>query len=167
MKIKSFAGMRCSVAGALEIIGDRWTLLILRDLGLGLTRFDEFQESTGIANTTLSDRLKNLEEHGIVNRSQYHQHPPRFEYRLTAKGRDLWKVTTALREWGDKWDASGFGAPAIEVVDRETKRGLRLALTDPETGHAVPRENTELRAGPGADEATLRRLEKWSARNRL
>ncbi|MBP9754294.1 MAG: helix-turn-helix transcriptional regulator, partial [Phenylobacterium sp.] len=116
MKAKSFSGMRCSVAGALEMIGDRWTLLLLRDLGLGLARFEEFQSSTGIANTTLSTRLKELERHGVVERIRYRERPPRDEYRLTEKGRDLWKVITALREWGDRWDASGYGAPTIEVV---------------------------------------------------
>ena len=107
MKPKSFAGMRCSVAGALEIIGDRWTLLLLRDLSLGLTRYDAFRKSCAIPTTTLSKRLGALEDNGIVVRSRYSQRPPRDEYRLTDKGRDLWKVLTALREWGDRWDASG------------------------------------------------------------
>lgn len=151
MKPKSFAGMRCSVAGTLEIIGDRWTLLLLRDLGLGLSRYDEFRNSCGIPTTTLSKRLQSLETHGIVERSRYNERPPRDEYRLTAKGRGLWKVTTALREWGDRWNASGYGAPSIEVVDRETGHQLRLALVDPETGQVVPRDRIRLRPGPGAD----------------
>lgn len=152
MKVKSFAGMRCSVAGALEIIGDRWTLLLMRDLALGLSRYDEFRNSCGIPTTTLSKRLQSLEEHGVVKRSRYQERPPRYEYLLTAKGRDLWKVTTALREWGDRWDASGFGEPSVEVVDSQTNRPLRLALVDPETGCTVPPERILLRPGPGADE---------------
>lgn len=163
MKVKSFSGMRCSVAGALEMIGDRWTLLLLRDLGLGLARFDEFQASTGIANTTLSTRLKDLERNGLVERIRYRERPPRDEYRLTEKGRDLWKVITALREWGDRWDASGYGAPTIEVVDRDTDRELRLALVDPQTGQAVGRERVKLRPGPGADAAVRVLLERNSA----
>lgn len=151
MKPKSFAGMRCSVAGALEIIGDRWSLLLLRDLGLGLSRYDDFRKSCGIPTTTLSKRLQALEEHDIVERTRYNERPPRDEYHLTEKGRDLWKVTTALREWGDRWDASGFGAPTIEVVDRETNNELRLALVDPQTGQVVPRHRILLRPGPGAD----------------
>ena len=157
--------MRCSVAGALELIGDRWALLVLRDLGLGLSKFDEFQASSGIANTTLSTRLKQLEENGIVERTRYLERPPRDEYRLTAKGRDLWKVLTALREWGDRWDASGYGAPTIEVVDRRTGRELRLALVDPQTGRAVPRERIELRPGPGADDAVHALLERSTQGN--
>lgn len=152
MKTKSFAGMRCSVAGALEIIGDRWTLLLLRDLGLGLSRYDDFRKSCGIPTTTLSKRLQSLEAHGVVQRTRYSERPPRDEYHLTEKGRDLWKVTAALREWGDRWDASGYGAPTVEVVDRETDRELQLALIDPETGQVVPRNRIRLRPGPGADD---------------
>ena len=163
MKAKSFSGMRCSVAGALEMIGDRWTLLLLRDLGLGLERFDEFQASTGIANTTLSTRLKELERHGVIERTRYLERPPRDAYRLTEKGRDLWKVITALREWGDRWDASGYGAPTIEVVDRDTDRELRLALIDPQTRQAVPRERVTYRPGPGADDAVHALLARASA----
>ncbi|MGY0556714.1 winged helix-turn-helix transcriptional regulator [Lysobacter sp. A421] len=152
MKVKSFAGMRCSIAGALELIGDRWTLLLIRDLSLGLRRHDELRESTGIPTATLAARLKHLTQHGIVEQSRYQERPPRVEYRLTAKGRDLWKVSVALREWGDRWDASGFGAPTVETIDRETGRPLRLALVDPETGTAVPRDRVQLRPGPGADD---------------
>ncbi|MBP9755923.1 MAG: helix-turn-helix transcriptional regulator, partial [Phenylobacterium sp.] len=90
--------------------------------------------------------------------------PPRDEYRLTEKGRDLWKVITALREWGDRWDASGYGAPTIEVVDRDTERELRLALVDPQTGQSVPRERVTYRPGPGADEAVHALLQRASAR---
>ncbi|MGY1410518.1 winged helix-turn-helix transcriptional regulator [Luteimonas sp. A611] len=152
MKVKSFAGMRCSIAGALELIGDRWTLLLIRDLSLGLRRHDELRASTGIPTATLAARLKHLTQHGIVEPSQYQERPPRVEYRLTAKGHDLWKVSIALREWGDRWDASGFGAPTVETIDRETGRPLRLALVDPETGTAVPTNRIQLRPGPGADD---------------
>ena len=111
MKSKSFAGMRCSIAGAVELIGDRWSFLLIRDLFFGLSRYDDFRASTGIPAATLAARLKHLEASGIIARVQYQERPPRDEYRLTAKGRDLWKVSLALREWGDRWDASGFGAP--------------------------------------------------------
>ena len=163
MKAKSFAGMRCSVAGALEMIGDRWTLLLLRDLGLGLSRYDQFQASTQIPNTTLSMRLKELERNGIVERTRYRERPPRDAYRLTEKGRDLWKVIAALREWGDRWDASGYGAPTIEVVDRDTDRQLRLALVDPQTGQAVDRARIRYRPGPGADDVVHALLERTAS----
>lgn len=163
MKSKSFAGMRCSIAGALELIGDRWALLLIRDLWLGLHRYDEFRTSTGIPAATLAARLKHLEEGGIVERVQYQQHPPRDEYHLTEKGRDLWKVSVALREWGDRWNATGYGRPTVETVDRKTGRKLVLALVDPDTGRVVPGERIGLRAGPGADAAFRRRLECMAA----
>lgn len=159
MRAKSFAGMRCSIAGTLELIGDRWAFLVIRDLSLGLKRFDALRDSTGIPEATLASRLKHLEASGIVERVRYQDHPPRSEYRLTEKGRDLWKVSLALREWGDRWDASGYGAPTIETVDRETGRPLTLALVDAETGRAVPLERARLRPGPGADAAVRRLLE--------
>ena len=157
MKAKSFAGMRCSMAGALELIGDRWSLLLIRDLLLGLRRYDDLRSSTGIPDATLAARLKHLVAQGIIERSRYQERPPRDEYRLTAKGRDLWKVGVALREWGDRWDATGFNAPTVETVDRVTGRKLMLALVDPETGVAAPRDRIRFRPGPGADE-TVRRL---------
>jgi len=156
MKAKSFVGMRCSIAGALEAIGDRWAILVLRDLAFGLSRYDDLQASSGIPTTTLAARLKHLETHGLVERRPYQDRPPRHEYVLTAKGRDLWKVTTALREWGDRWDASGYGAPTVEVVDRETGRDVVLALVDPQTGQAVPRSRLQYRPGPGADDLVRR-----------
>lgn len=159
MKPKSFAGMRCSIAGALELIGDRWALLVIRDLSLGLGRYDDLRTSTGIPAATLAARLKHLEAGGIVERVQYQEHPPRNEYRLTPKGRDLWKVSVALREWGDRWDASGYGQPTVETIDRDTGHPLILALVDAESGIAVPRARVQLRPGPGADDSIRRLLE--------
>jgi DNA-binding HxlR family transcriptional regulator len=166
MKPKSFAGMRCSIAGALELIGDRWALLLIRDLSLGLNRYDDLRASTGIPAATLAARLKHLSASGIVERVRYQERPPRDEYRLTPKGRDLWKVSVALREWGDMWDASGFGQSTVETIDRDTGRPLRLALVDAETGVAVPGDRVQLRPGPGADDTVRRLLEpaKESAR---
>lgn len=159
MKAKSFSGMRCSIAGALELIGDRWALLIIRDLSLGLRRYDDFRASTGIPAATLAARLKHLTASGIVERVRYQERPPRDEYRLTPKGRDLWMVSVALREWGDRWDASGYGAPTVEMIDRETGRPLLLALVDAETGLAVPPGRAKLQAGPGADDMIRNLLE--------
>jgi DNA-binding HxlR family transcriptional regulator len=95
----------CPVARALEIIGDRWTILILRDLlTLGPRRFQDLEASLGrIGPNTLSARLKNLEENGIVTRRLYEEHPPRAEYVLTAKGREIGPALRALQIWGDKY----------------------------------------------------------------
>ncbi len=170
MKARSFAGMRCSIAAALELIGDRWAVLVIRDLSFGLSRYDELQASTGIPAATLAARLKQLVAAGIVETRRYQERPPRDQYRLTAKGRDLWMVMLALREWGDRWDASGFGAPTVETVDKDSGRPLRLALVDAETGQAVPARQATLKPGPGADEHTHRllnaRKEQTDAANR-
>lgn len=157
MKPKSFAGMRCSIAGAMELIGDRWSLLLIRDLLLGVTRFDDFRKSLDIPTATLSTRLKHLETSGIVERLRYQDRPPRNEYHLTPKGRDLWKVASALREWGDRWDACGVGGPPIELVDKTTGHSLLLGLVDSKTGEAVSPGQAILRPGPAAD-ASVRRL---------
>jgi DNA-binding HxlR family transcriptional regulator len=97
--------LRCPVARALKIIGERWTILILRDLFRdGPRRFQDFQASMpGISPNTLSTRLKSLDEHGIVERKFYEDHPPRAEYRLTKKGRTLGPILKALLEWGGKY----------------------------------------------------------------
>ncbi|WP_337271391.1 winged helix-turn-helix transcriptional regulator [Oryzifoliimicrobium ureilyticus] len=140
------------MAGALDIIGDRWGLLLIRDLLLGLSRYDELRTSTGIPPATLAARLKHLVDVDLVERVRYLDRPPRDEYRLTEKGRSLWKVGVALREWGDAWNASGFGIP-MEMIDSETGHPVMLDLVDIETKQAVPLERVELRAGPAADEA--------------
>ena len=94
----------CPIARTLDIIGDRWSILILRDLVLdGPRKFGDLQEAlSGISPNTLSLRLKTLEEHGIVERRFYDQHPPRAEYVITARGRELRPVLKALRDWGDR-----------------------------------------------------------------
>lgn len=98
-----YEGQNCSIARALEIVGERWTLLIVRDAFLGRRRFDEFQESLGISRNVLTERLGRLVAEGILDRVRYQERPERFEYRLTDKGRDLHLALTALRQWGDKY----------------------------------------------------------------
>ncbi|HXK14097.1 MAG TPA: helix-turn-helix domain-containing protein [Gaiellaceae bacterium] len=93
---------RCGVAKTLEIVGERWTLLIVRDAFFGLRRFEEFQSSLGIARNVLTDRLNRLVDEGIFDRVLYSERPERFEYRLTPKGRDLTVALNALREWGER-----------------------------------------------------------------
>jgi len=156
MKAKSFADMACSIAGALEAIGDRWSILIIRDLSIGLSRYDQLQTSTGMPPTTLADRLRHLEATGIIAKRQYSKRPPRHEYVLTAKGRDLRVVTLALAQWGDRWDASGRGAPPVEFVDGKTGHPVHLASVDATTGAPVAIDRIRLRPGPGADD-----LARW------
>lgn len=146
MKQKSFSELCCPVAGALDAIGDRWTLLLVRDLTAGPRRYDDFRRRTGIPPTTLSSRLRHLESSGVVERVRYQNNPPRDDYRLTDKGRDLWNVIDALREWGERWDTSGTLVP-VTAVDRDSGHRLELALVDTTTGSAVPRDRVAYRAG--------------------
>src|SRR5687767_2013701 len=101
----SLDGMRCSVARTLDVVGEWWTMLIVRDAFRGVTRFEDFHRDLGIARTVLSARLDRLVEHGIFARRQYSDHPPRSEYLLTDKGRDLFPVLVTLIQWGDRWTA--------------------------------------------------------------
>jgi DNA-binding HxlR family transcriptional regulator len=100
---REYRDQNCSVARALEIVGERWTLLIVRDAFLGRRRFDEFQESLGIARNVLTERLTRLVEEGILERVRYSERPERHEYHLTPKGRDLQIAMAGLRQWGDKY----------------------------------------------------------------
>ena len=102
MERKSLAELHCSVAQCLEIVGEWWSMLILRDVFLGVTRFDDIQERLGISRNILSRRLSTLVDAGVLKKVLYSEHPPRFEYRLTKKGVDLWPVLTAMRQWGDQ-----------------------------------------------------------------
>lgn len=110
MERKSFADMHCSVAQCLEVVGEWWTLLIVRDALLGVTRFDDFQQRLGISRNVLGQRLARLVELGILTKVPYSEHPPRADYRLTETGRDLWPVVNAMRQWGDK-HAAPLGPP--------------------------------------------------------
>lgn len=104
----------CSIARSLEIIGDRWTILIIRDAFRGVRRYDELRTDLGIARPVLSDRLKRLVEHGILQKVRYQEHPPRYEYRLTAMGVELSPILVALMRWGDR-HLSEEGAPTVLV----------------------------------------------------
>ncbi len=113
MRKTSFAGMNCSVAQTLEIIGEWWTLLIIRDCFLGVRRFDEFVERLGIARNVLTSRLETLVDAGILERRAYDEGRGRYDYLLTTKGRALWPVLTALRQWGDEWVLGEGNEPLV------------------------------------------------------
>jgi DNA-binding HxlR family transcriptional regulator len=158
MKSKSFDGMACSIAGVLEAIGDRWAVLILRDLSLGLSRYEDLRRSTGITNATLSERLKHLEENELIERRRYQLNPERYEYLLTPKGLDTVLVMQALAQVGDKWAVSGNAGPPLKFVDRKTGRTVKLAMVDKETGQRVRAQDLLPQEGPGADELVRWRL---------
>ncbi|QGG94344.1 winged helix-turn-helix transcriptional regulator [Actinomarinicola tropica] len=147
MRRKSFEDMRCSIAQALEVVGEWWTLLVVRDLLLGVTRFEELQERLGIARNVLTDRLRTLVDAGVVERRKYQDNPERFEYRLTEKGRDLWVVVTAMREWGDRWSAPD--GPPVELVHRTCGERTTLVPTCSSCGEVLERRDLVAVPGPG------------------
>lgn len=109
-----FGDMECSVARTLQVIGGRWSLLILRDAFYGVRRFEDFQRRLGIARNVLTTRLNELVEHGVLERHPYQTRPPRDEYRLTERGRDLLPVVLAMMRWGDRWATEG--APPVTLT---------------------------------------------------
>ena len=119
--------MHCSVAQCLEVVGEWWSMLIVRDIFLGATRFDEIQENLGISRNILNQRLGHLAEHGVLERVPYSQRPPRYEYRLTSKGRDLWPVLTAMRQWGDR-HAAPDGVP-LQMVHHDCGNVVDAVMT--------------------------------------
>ena len=108
---REFTDWPCSLARSVDVFGDSWTLLLVRDAMHGLSRFDEFQRSLHIARNTLSDRLGKLVDAGIMTKRFYQDNPPRYEYLLTEMGRDFFPVLAAMLAWGDKWLDGGAGAP--------------------------------------------------------
>src|SRR5437879_7138087 len=125
MKSKSFGGMACSIAGVLEAIGDRWAVLILRDLSLGLSKYEDLRRSTGVTHATLSDRLKHLEENELIERRQYQSGPDRYEYLLTRKGRDVILVVQALAQVGDKWRITVDAGQHLKFINKYSGRQVQ------------------------------------------
>jgi DNA-binding HxlR family transcriptional regulator len=162
MQSKSFEGMTCSIARTLEALGDRWAVLILRDLSLGLSRYDDLRRSTDITHATLSDRLKRLEENGLIERRKYQDRPERYEYRMTRRGRDIILVIQALAQVGDKWAAAEGARAPLNFVDRKTGRAVKLAFVDAQTEEPVKGSDLLPQAGPGADELVRWRLSHFS-----
>ena len=135
MRWDDIGSLPCSIARTLSVVGDRWALLILRDAFLGARRFEEFHASLELSRHRLAARLRKLCDEGVFERRRYREHPPRYEYRLTEKGRDLYPVIAALLRWGDRWMAEG--APPVEVVHRRCGKPLTLVLTCPACGDEV------------------------------
>jgi DNA-binding HxlR family transcriptional regulator len=142
---RTYDGQNCSIARALELVGERWTLLIIRDAFLGLRRFDEFQESLGVARNVLSDRLNRLVDEGILERSVYSERPPRSEYRLTEKGRELGVPLIALMQWGDRHLSE---KPPRVARRRSDQSPVRVVFVDRDDEVVSPHE-LEVVPGPG------------------
>jgi len=145
--------MHCSVAQCLEVVGEWWSMLIVRDAFLGIKRFDQFQERLGISRNILNQRLAHLVEAGVFDKVRYNDHPPRFEYRLTAKGRDLWGVLTAMRQWGDKHAAPD--GPPLKVVHKGCGQAVGAVMVCSHCGERIGPRDVEARRGPGDRDGLL------------
>ena len=151
----SFEDMTCSVAQCLDVVGEWWSLLIIRDAFLGVTRFDDFQARLGISRNILTQRLNHLVDSGVLKRVAYSEHPPRSEYRLTSKGRDLWHVITAMRQWGDQWAAPG--GPPVETRHTACGHIVTAVPVCSHCGEPLDARSVTAVAGPGASEGDFDR----------
>ena len=141
---------RCSIARSLEVLGDKWTLLVVREAFWGRTRFAEFRERLGVAPDVLADRLTKLVDGGVLERRAYRAEGERVreEYVLTEEGQGLLTVLGALAQWGDEYRPTGFG-PAAEYREAGSDRPVRVAFVDAD-GREVPGERVTVTRGPGA-----------------
>ena len=148
MRQTSFAGFHCSLARSLDVMGDWWTPLIVRDLFLGVDRFDDLVADLGISRNLLTARLAGLVEHGIVERQRYSERPPRDRYRLTEAGRELMTILAALTAWGDRWETPPGGPP---VLFQHQACGHRFTprVACSHCGEPITAEELEVLPGPG------------------
>ena len=155
MRRKSFGNMHCPIARSLERVGEWWSILILRDAFHGLTRFDQFEESLGIAPNMLARRLNSLVEAGLLERRRYSERPPRDEYVLTAAGRDFRPVLWALLAWGNRHFAPE--GKSVVIVDSRTGAEAEPVLVDRNSGRPLVAPDFRSAPGPAADARTRQR----------
>ena len=147
MKRSSLEHMNCSIARSVEILGEWWTLAIVRDVFFGVRRFDDLVADLGISRGVLTDRLATLVDHGVLERRQYQDRPPRHEYRLTEKGRDLFPVLVALMRWGDTWLSAETGGPPAVLTHSTCGHDITAPMVCP--GCHGPLHPSEITAGLG------------------
>jgi len=148
MQRTRFGEMTCSIARTLDIAGEPWSPLILRDVFIGISRFDDLQRDLGISRKVLAERLKHLVEEGVLERRAYSKRPPRHDYVLTEKGWELCDVLLAITAWGDRWTAGEAGPPALfrhRSCGRLTHAELRCA----QCGEPLHAHEVDVEQGPG------------------
>jgi DNA-binding HxlR family transcriptional regulator len=155
MRRTRFSEWPCSIARTVDLTGDWWTPLVMREAFYGARRFEQFQSQLGLSRNVLTQRLERLVEEGMLERVPYQERPLRHEYRLTEKGRDFFTVLAAMIRWGDRWLADEAGPP-IELRDRESGEQVELEVVDSKTGQPV--DIRRLVATPGLPEQLARRL---------
>ena len=148
MRRTSFARMHCSLARGLDLIGDWWSPLIVRDLFLNVVRFDDLVEDLGISRNLLTRRLNALVRSGIVERHAYQRRPVRYDYRLTEAGRDLVPAILALTAWGDRWARPKEGRPIL-FVHKTCGHQFRPQVSCSQCGEPIRAEAVQANAGPG------------------
>jgi DNA-binding HxlR family transcriptional regulator len=153
MERRSFSDMHCSVAQCLEVVGEWWSMLVVRDAFLGVTRFDEFQRRLGISRNILDQRLSRLVGTGVLAKIPYSEHPPRFDYRLTDKGRDLWPILSTMRQWGDQYAAPD--GPPLLVTHKACGQVADAVLTCSACGVPIGPRDVRAARGPGAVEPLI------------
>jgi DNA-binding HxlR family transcriptional regulator len=156
MQPRKSAYTECPAAQALECVGEWWSILILRDAFQGFRRFDEFRDSLGIAPNILSRRLAHLTKSGLFERHLYSEKPARYEYVLTAKGRDFFPVVVALFAWGNRHFAAK--GKALLLAERETAQPLDPIMVDAQSLAPITPETVALVAGPFASRGMRKRL---------
>lgn len=138
----------CSVARTLSVVGDRWTLLVLRDCFLGTRRFEEFQKSIGMSRHRLTDRLNKLVENALLEKKPYQNNPPRSEYVLTQKGLDIYPVLVTLTGWGNKWMSDEDGIP-LEYHHKGCDHKTQPVLSCDHCGEQLEARDVYVAPGPG------------------
>ena len=149
MKRASLAGFDCPIAQTLDVVGDPWTLLIVRDAAFGVRRFEDFRRSLGIPRATLSARLAALVEHGVLELEEYSERPPRHEYTLTEKGRALRPILITMLQWGNEW--SSVADSPVHLVDRDTGDPVQAVLVDEHSGRPLRDIRVERRRTAATD----------------
>ncbi len=152
MQRTDFGEMACSIARTLHVVGEPWSPLIVRDVFVGITRFDDLQRDLGISRKVLSERLAWLVEHGVLERRPYSERPPRHEYVLTGKGRELMQVLFAMTAWGDRWTAGDAGPPVL-LRHRACGELTHARIVCARCGEELRAEDVEVQPGPGLQAA--------------
>ncbi|KFU77061.1 DNA-binding transcriptional regulator, HxlR family [Amycolatopsis lurida] len=148
MKRTSFAQWPCSIARTMDLLGDWWTPLVLREAFYGIRRFDEFQQQLGIARNTLADRLRRLVAEGLLEKRAYQADPVRYDYVLTEKGSDFYGVLAAMSRWGDRW-LSGDDGPPITLHHETCGHDTHAEVVCAHCARPLTAENTRARLGAG------------------
>jgi DNA-binding HxlR family transcriptional regulator len=156
MKRISFESMNCSLARSLEIVGEWWTLLIIREAMWGTSRFDDFHHRLGIARNILSARLVKLQDAGVIQRKVTGDSARVHDYLLTDKGWDLFPAVVALMQWGDRWIHAEEGPP-IQFFDRNGGQEIQAIVLRNARGRPLRPDQIAIKAGPGARKETVKR----------